>query len=200
MPPKQTITKDMVIHAGFKLVKGKGRPSLSARNIAKALSCSTQPIYSCFRTMKDLEKKVMDEAFDFIINTYLTGSAYSDDPFFSMGLGYIQLAKKDPHLFDLIYLSEHTQHLFGSDVYPVKKKGLVQTMQKDPMLSKLDKDTLTDILGHMWIYTHGLAMLARVNPGLNDRMIHDRLHEMGRTLIYSKLNEQGVKIDEHTCH
>ena len=200
MPPKQTITEKSIINAAFNLVRKKGISALSARSIAKALSCSTQPVYSCFKTMKELENKVIEMAFDFILKTYLTTGAYSDDPFFSMGLGYIQMAKKDPPLFDMIYLSEHTQKLFGSDIYPGRKKGLVRTMKKDPQLNKLAPDTLRDILGHMWTYTHGLAMLARANPDLSDKIIHDRLHEMGRTLINSKLEKQGIEPNETHCH
>ena len=193
MPPRQTITKDVIAQAAFNLVRNKGIAALSARSIATSLSCSTQPVYSCFNTMKDLEKTVIDMVLDFIFKTYLTGNDFSNDPFFSMGLGYIQLAKKDPHLFDLIYLSDHTQKLFGKDVYPKKKALLVQTMQKDPVLNHLGKDVLTDLLGHMWIYTHGLAMLARVNPDLGDRIIHDRLHEMGHTLISGTLQENEIE-------
>ncbi len=200
MPPKQTITRHMIISAAFDLARQKGKTALSARNIAAALSCSTQPIYSCFSTMKDLEDIVTKKILDFIIRTYLTGSLFSDDPFFSMGLGYVNLAKTDPHLFDMIYMSGHTQKLFGSSFHPKRKAGLVQTMKKDETLSRLETDTLTDILGHMWIYTHGLAMLARVNPNLSERIIHDRLHEMGRTLIFSKLAEKGITPDENNCH
>ncbi len=200
MPPKQTITKEMIIAAAFDLVRQKGKTALSARNIAAALSCSTQPIYSCFSTMKDLEEIVTKKILDFIIRTYLTGSSFSDDPFFSMGLGYVNLAKTDPHLFDMIYMSDHTQKLFGNSFYPKRKAGLVQTMKKDATLSQLETNTLTDILAHMWIYTHGLAMLARVNPNISERIIHDRLHEMGRTLIFSKLAEKGITPDENNCH
>lgn len=200
MPPKQTITEKSIINAAFNLVRKKGISALSARNIAKALSCSTQPVYSSFKTMKELENKVIERSFDFILKTCLTTSTYSNDPFFNMGLGYIQLAKKDPQLFDMIYLSEHTQKLFGSSIYPNRKKGLVQTMKKDPLLNKLDSGTLIDILSHMWTYTHGLAMLARANPDLSDSIIHDRLHEMGRILINSKLQEQGIEPNETHCH
>ena len=80
MPPKQTITKEMIIAAAFDLVRQKGKTALSARNIAAALSCSTQPIYSCFSTMKDLEEIVTKKILDFIIRTYLTGVGLPAEP------------------------------------------------------------------------------------------------------------------------
>lgn len=199
MPPKQSITKEMVANAAFQLVKTKGRQALSARNISKELSCSTQPIYSCFANMNDLENAVLKLAFEYITMTYLTGNIYSEEPFFSMGLGYIQVAKKDPHIFDLIYLSEYTEQLFGNEIYPVQKENLILSMKKDSRLNSLDDEALLDILSHMWIYSHGLAMLARANPKLDDRLIHEKLHEMGRTMIVSKLKEKGAIPHEFYC-
>lgn len=199
MPPKQTITQQIIIDAAFRMVRRDGKKKLTARNIAKALSCSTQPIYSCFSNMEDLENAVIKMALDHIAETYLTGTRYADAPFFSMGLGYIQMARKDPNLFDLIYQSDHTEALFGDDLYPRHKDRLVDAMKTDERLKYLDRDTLADILSHMWIYTHGLATLARNNPELGSLRIREKLHEMGRILIETRLNEEGINLHEFSC-
>jgi hypothetical protein len=116
-----------------------------------------------------------------------------------MGLGYIQMARKDPNLFDMIYQSNHTERLFGTSLNPKLKGSLVDTMKTDAVLKELDRETLAEMLTHMWIYTHGLAMLARVNPKLSSSHIHDKLQDMGRILIESKLREKGVKPHEFHC-
>lgn len=200
MPPKQTITKQKIVEAAFMRVQQKGKTALSARNIAQALSCSTQPIYSCFSNMKDLEDAVLTFAYHYITRTYLTGNAYAKEPFFSMGLGYIQMVREDPHLFDFIYLSNRTGKIFGKDGYPSETTALLDAMKTDSMLSTLSRETLLDILGHMWIYTHGLAILVRHNPEFSQALIHERLHEMGKTLILSRLNPQGTDDHEFFCH
>ena len=196
MPPKQSITQQIIIDAAFRMIREDGKKKLTARNIAKMLSCSTQPIYSCFSNMEDLENAVIKMALDYIAETYLTGSRYADTPFFSMGLGYIQMARKDPNLFDLIYQSGYTVDLFGEDLYPKYKDRLLDAMKTDAILKRLDRDTLADILSHMWIYTHGLAMLARNNPELSSTRIREKLHEMGRILIETRLNEKGINSHE----
>jgi AcrR family transcriptional regulator len=66
MPPKQSITREMIIDAAFSLVREKGISSLLVRGIAKKLHCSTQPVYSCFSNMKDHEASVVEKATDYI--------------------------------------------------------------------------------------------------------------------------------------
>ena len=199
MPPKQTVTKQIIIDAAFRIVRRDGAKALTARNIAKALTCSTQPIYSCFSNMKDLENAVLKKALNYIAEIYLTGSRYADEPFFSMGLGYIQMARKDPNLFDMIYQSGYTEQLFGTHLSPKHKDRLVDSMETDGKLGKLDRETLAGLLSHMWIYTHGLAMLARNNPKLDSTHIREKLHDMGRILIETKLVEKGVDPYEFSC-
>ena len=51
MPPKVKITKKEIIGAGVELIRKEGAGAINARNIASALGCSTQPIFSNFSTM-----------------------------------------------------------------------------------------------------------------------------------------------------
>ena len=53
MPPKTRITKEMIINAGFEIVRFDGVEALNARNIASKLSCSTQPVMYCFKQWKN---------------------------------------------------------------------------------------------------------------------------------------------------
>ena len=56
MPPKVKITKEDIIKTAIELVRREGTGALNARAIAAALSCSTQPIFSNFETMDELQK------------------------------------------------------------------------------------------------------------------------------------------------
>lgn len=44
MPPKQKIAREMILEAGFQLVRKSGIDNVNSRNVAKELSCSTQPV------------------------------------------------------------------------------------------------------------------------------------------------------------
>ena len=192
MPPKQSITKEMVVDAAFVLVRKKGIAALSARNIAKSLNCSTQPIYSCFKTMSDLEKEVIQKAAGFVQDRYLVSKTKQENNFKSIGLGYIAMAKKEKHLFDLLYLSGRVRLDFENHVFPVDTALLINVMRRDPYLADLPEDDLLELLGHMWIYTHGLTVLTSANPSVSDAFVHKALDEMGHLVIMSKLKEKGV--------
>lgn len=182
----------MVINAAFALVRKKGISALSARNIARSLNCSTQPIYSCFKTMGDLEKEVIQKAAGFVLDRYLVSKTKQDNNFKSIGLGYIAMAKKEKHLFDLLYVSGRVRLDFENHIFPLDTGLLIDVMKRDPHLAGLSKDDLLELLSHMWIYTHGLTVLTSTNPSVSDAFIHKALDEMGHLVVMNKLKEKGV--------
>ncbi len=189
----------MIIDAAFVLVKKKGIPALSARNIARELNCSTQPIYSCYKTMKALEREVIQKAVTFVQHHYLLGKTPSDNNFKQIGLGYIALAKEEKHLFDLLYLSGRVLLDFENHIFPVDKALLINAMKKDPYLTALSEEDLLDLLCHMWIYTHGLTVLTSINPSISEAFVQKSLDEMGSLVIKNKLREKGVLNYEDSC-
>ena len=62
MPPKIKTTKDDIIKAALLLVRKSGEEAINARSIAAFLNCSTQPIFSNFDSMEDLELAVVEAA------------------------------------------------------------------------------------------------------------------------------------------
>lgn len=200
MPPNQSITKEMIVDAAFRLVRKKGISAFSARNIARSLNCSTQPVYSCFSSMGDLEKEVIQKAAGFVQDRYLINKTRQDNNFLSIGLGYIAMAKKEKHLFVLLYVSGRVRLDFENHVYPVNTGRLLTVMRRDPYLAGLPDEDLLELLGHMWIYTHGLTVLTSTNPSVSDDFIHKTLAEMGRLVVMNKLLEKGVINHEDICN
>ena len=70
MPPKTRITKADIINTAVDIVRKNGETALNARNIAAALNCSTQPVFSNFATMDDLRLAVV-EAADALCGEYM---------------------------------------------------------------------------------------------------------------------------------
>ena len=58
MPPKLRISKEDIVTAVVALVRKDGVQAINARNIASALNCSTQPVFSNFAIMDDLRNAV----------------------------------------------------------------------------------------------------------------------------------------------
>ena len=195
MPPKQTITPDRILSAGLTLARKSGIDALSARAVAKQLNCSTQPIYSCFSTMKDLQDAVLKEAFTTATATYLSSSDADDISFRDIGMGYRRMAREDAHLYDMLYAFGHA----GANhwVAPVKTELMVELMGRDEHLSCLTPEERLKLLTQMAVFTHGLVMLGRVNPDLEPGYLEAQLDEMGRIVIGATLLEKGIPDHEN---
>ncbi|HCY86734.1 MAG TPA: hypothetical protein DHV36_16510 [Desulfobacteraceae bacterium] len=195
MPPKQTITPEDIIRAGLTLAREKGFDALSARAVAKQLNCSTQPIYSCFSTMKTLQDAVLKEAFATATAEYLFSHEDEEISFKDIGMGYLRMAREDPHLYDMLYACGHAGATHW--IVPVKTEYMVEIMGKEDPLSRLTPDERRKLLTHMAVFTHGLVMLGRVNPDLAPDYLEAQLHEMGRIVIGATLLEKGIPDHEN---
>ncbi|MBN2060191.1 MAG: TetR/AcrR family transcriptional regulator [Deltaproteobacteria bacterium] len=192
MPPKKTIREEMIIDAAFELVRKNGISAFSARNIAKALNCSTQPVYSCFPTMKTLEQEVIQRASEFVMEKYLLCKTEQVNNFKSIGLGYIAMARREKNLFDLLYVSGKVPLDFENHIFPIDTDLLLSVMKRDTHLTDLSDDDLLDLLCHMWIYTHGLTVLTSTNQSVSEEFIDNALEEMGHSVVLNKLMKKGV--------
>ncbi len=104
MAPKQKITREMIIEAGFELAKKNGIDSVNSRNVAKELSCSTQPVFSQFASMEELRKSIFDYACEKSINEILANKDKSN--FLSLTTRwYLNLMRNERNLYKLIYFS-----------------------------------------------------------------------------------------------
>ena len=59
MPPKVKISKEDILQTAIELVRKGGEEAVNARAIAGALNCSTQPIFSNFASMEELQGGVL---------------------------------------------------------------------------------------------------------------------------------------------
>ena len=99
MPPRKRIFREDILKATVRLVREEGPPALSVRNIAKALNCSTQPIYSEFEHMDALREELMA----YIRVQYLRENA---DSYKQVALSFLHFAQREKNLFQLVYLRQ----------------------------------------------------------------------------------------------
>lgn len=107
MPPKVKITPEMVIEAGFEIVRETGIESLNARNIAKRLNCSTQPVLYSFKTVEEIKRAVYERV-DVFHTEYLM-NIRDDDIMLGIGLNYIRFAINEPNLFRFLFQSGYAK-------------------------------------------------------------------------------------------
>lgn len=160
MPPKVKITEDAIIEASIQLIKERGIEGFNARDLAKNLNCSTQPIFWKFKTIDEL-KKVVHKKVDEIYNEHMINGLKKANSFLGMGLAYISFAKNEKNLFRLLFMSNSikTESIFemieGEDNLEIIKLISQMTGLKE----KGSKQLYIDI----WLVVHGIASMLATN-------------------------------------
>ena len=114
MPPKQRITREMILERSFAMFCQEGMAAVNARSVAKALNCSTQPIFSYFSGMDDLKNALDQKAHDAFEQT-ISEDAKDRNTVESRCSAYVRFATEQPRLFAHMFLRENDQ-TFGSEV------------------------------------------------------------------------------------
>lgn len=174
MPPKIKVTKDEIIAAALQIVRQQGYNGLNARSIAAALGCSTQPIFSNFDSMEDLELAVVVAAAKLCRKFLEQEQALGKyPPYKASGMGYICFAKEEPHLFQMLYMRNRAEYMVSEDNDMMDSMyALVHSN------TGLDEDHSKLFHIEMWAFVHGIAtMLAtgfqHIDEELISRMMTD---------------------------
>lgn len=113
MPPKIKITKDDIIQTTLSLIKEQGVDAINARAIATALQCSTQPIFSNFASMDDLQASLVMAAYDIYVGFIQNEVQRGEYPTYkAYGMAYIRFAKEEKELFKLLFMCDRTHQSF----------------------------------------------------------------------------------------
>lgn len=180
MPPKIKITKEEIVQSALELIREGGEASLNARNIAKALDCSTQPIFSNFPTMEDLQEAVRGAAYERYLNRLKYEASLGKYPRYkSFGMAYIGFAKDEKELFKLLFLCDR-------DGKPTSHpEDFEESVKMIMSANQIERGMAERIHLESWIFVHGIAtMIATSFLNLEWTLIEDML-----TDIY-----QGVRL------
>ena len=105
MPPKQKVTKDMLLEHAFQIAKEQGIMAVTSRSVAKAANCSIQPIFTHFPTMQELRKATFAYASNKLMQDILQYQG-SPDFIIQTNIWMLNLARNESKLFELLYLSD----------------------------------------------------------------------------------------------
>lgn len=160
MPPRVNFDREQILSAAVNLLRREGKERFTARNVARELGGSTQPIYRVFSNLKELEEAVFKtahrEAIDFMLK-------FEDEEsyFLSIGMGYLAFARREPNLFDFLFSGGKQVLDSGGEVSPFRP--LYKKMRKDPFLRDLPEEDIRTLFRDMFIYTHGLCSFTILN-------------------------------------
>lgn len=103
-------SKDAILDAALELVRAGGPEALNARALAKALGCSTQPIFRLFASMEELRRAVLERAHALYRRQLedASGPGSPCPPYKARGMAYIAFAGEEPQLFRLLFMRGRT--------------------------------------------------------------------------------------------
>lgn len=160
MPPKLKITKQMILDAAFQIVRREGYESLSARRIAEALGCSTQPILYQYQTVNEIRAEVY-RLTDEYHGSFILPGENAEDPFLELGLKYIRFGYEEKNLFRFLFQSNQFD---GQDLF-----SLVKDPSVTPIIHILAEaigcafETAEELFMTFFITAHGYASLLANN-------------------------------------
>ena len=113
MPPRLKVTKEEIIKAALELIRRGGEAEVNARSIAAELGCSTQPVFSNFATMEELQEAVLEAAFEIYLD-FLKKEAESGKypQYKALGIAYIRFAMQEKELFKLLFMCDRKGKAF----------------------------------------------------------------------------------------
>lgn len=187
MPPRVKITKKDIIKTAVELVKANGAQGINARAIAASLNCSTQPVFSNFRTMEELEKATLTAAYEIYLDFIKKEVESGKYPQYkSFGMAYIRFAKEERELFKLLFMRDRTEEDMSES--PDFEESVQMIMKANGVT--LEKARLMHL--EMWTCVHGIGtMLATSFLPLEWEMISDMLTDVYQGIRARHLSEEN---------
>ena len=152
---KKTILKKDILKTAYVVATEDGFKNLTARNIAKKMDCSTQPIYLEFASMDDLKQNVVEEMQNFVYETIFPREV-TGHPLVDTCVNYIAFAKEEKNFFSTLYLE--------GEIDPQKMHDLSlnyfnKAFESDDLSKKIKYNQKEYVFETVWPFVHGTASL-----------------------------------------
>ncbi|MGN1163977.1 MAG: TetR/AcrR family transcriptional regulator, partial [Candidatus Ornithospirochaeta sp.] len=166
-----------IVDGAFDLVRSEGIGRLNARSLARRLSVSTQPILYHFSTMEDLKKEVFRKTDDYHSSYIFSCVTGSDDPFRSLGLGYIRFAREERNLFLFLFQSDNYR---GSFMSLFEDEALLPVLRLMTGQDDVDQEKARASFLPRFLMVHGIASLVANNSLEYDEEEFGKILDRGR--------------------
>ncbi len=186
MPPKVKITKSDIIRTTVELVRANGEQAINARAIASALNCSTQPIFSNFTSMEELQSEVSAAAYELYLGFLKNDAESGKYPTYkAFGMAYIRFAKEEKNLFKLLFMCDR------EGMEPVSSPDFEASVEIIMKANNISKETAELMHFEMWAFVHGIAtMLATSYLSLDWELISGMLTDVYQGIRRSHVSKE----------
>lgn len=200
---KKEIDKQRILDAAYKLAVRGGIESLTARNTAKAVNCSTQPIYLEFENMQDLRNQVLAKISDELKSNTLQQN-FTGEPLIDLDLSYLYFAKEHVDLFRAMFLDGK----FGNQMIVDTLMGLgLEKFKQQFDAEQFSEERLNHIVISNWIAATGLAtllinkmanftqaqMISVLKAQIHEAMLNDRLTNVEENPLFAADSDASLE-------
>lgn len=202
MARKKEIFKQQILEVAYKMAIENGVDSLTARKVAEAADCSTQPIYLEFKNMNDLRHQVLE-----MIQEKLKSSVFEEsfvgDPLIDLELSYIYFAAKHPELFRAMYV----EGKFGSaNISEFSREIGLRKLEESYPENDFSEDKKRNIVTGSWIIATGIGALVAtgmieinqdqmveiLSAQINDFILNDRFSESSEENLFADKEKRSI--------
>ena len=153
MPAKKQVTKEMISNAALKLLREQGYDAVNLKQLAKALSCSTQPVYLSFSGMDELRRELTPLAVAEFERYMKAGN--EDGVVCLYGMRYIAFAKEEPRLFRFLFMRPNAFAEIKQALLAMIERSIGKLMAAYH-IGHEEADILHD---QLWMHAHGIASM-----------------------------------------
>ena len=190
MPARKKIEKENIIDTFLKIIRKEGIDALNARKVAKALGCSTQPLFYYYENMDEIKNEVLQEISK-LFNQALLKSNYDRPAYKDIGVNYIRFASNEPEFFKIMFQSKMNKEMFDFIDLTGSSLQIFETISKQTGLSL---ENAKQFHLRMWLYVNGIASLvAHQTVEFNDEEIIDLLKDQYVSMLLYEVKKGNVK-------
>ena len=154
MPPKPTVDKQKIILSAVQMLKDNGIDSINARDLAKRLGCSTNPLFRVYKNMQELKEDVIKEIDKTYIN-FMKERMTGDNLLVAQGIAYVEFARQEKHIFSALFMNKRIKNRSIEDV--INAEWNRKTIENVREIVGCDIKQAEFIFLNVWIYSCGLA-------------------------------------------
>ena len=154
MPPKVKVKREEILEAAVEIVRQQGAGALNARTVAAALGCSTQPVFSNFAAMEELQEAVVRASYErYLLFLRREAEEGRYPPYKAFGMAYIRFAKEEKELFKFLFMRDRDGgKLESTPDWEISIHAIMTA-------NGLPKEKAELIHMEMWALVHGIATM-----------------------------------------
>lgn len=152
---KKVYTRDYILKSAYELVEKEGFSNFTARNVAKKMGVSTQPIYLEFESMQDLKSTLIEMIFEELKQKVFL-EEHTGNKLVDICINYIDFSQKKPKLFISLFVDENGG---GKMMYDASHAYFNKIIKQDAQYAQMSDDYLQALHDGTWITITGMASL-----------------------------------------